>query len=78
MLKFFLVIILIVIILLIISRKNNKIFNKSKSNIYKKISIVIFILGILFLIATSGKFIIPQLMQIIKVFLPLITRFIGI
>lgn len=51
---------------------------KSDSNIYGKIIIIVVILAILFLIATSGRFIIPQLLQILKISLPFITKLIGV
>lgn len=50
----------------------------SSSNIYGKLIIAVFILVFLFIIATSGKFILPQLLQILKIGLPFITKFIGI
>jgi len=36
------------------------------------------VLGLLILIATSGRFILPQLLQLIKIGIPLLTKFIGI
>ena len=50
----------------------------SNSKIYGKLIIIIIILTILFLIATSGKLILPQILQIIKIGMPLITKFIGL
>lgn len=49
----------------------------SNSNIYGKIIIVVVILVFLFLIATSGKLLIPQMLQVLKIGLPFITKFIG-
>ena len=50
-----------------------------KNLIFIKIYLVILIIGgILFILATSGRFVLPQLMQIIKIGLPFITKFIGI
>jgi len=51
---------------------------KSNSNVYGKLILIIVVMAILFLIATSGRFILPQLLQILKIGLPLITKFIGI
>ena len=51
---------------------------KSNSNIYGKLIIAITIIVILFLIATSGRFILPQILQILKIGLPFITKFIGL
>ena len=54
--------------------KNSVITNKN----YKKIIISIIILGLLFLIATSGRYLLPQLLQLIKIGIPFLTKFIGI
>ena len=51
---------------------------KSHSNIYGKLIFIFIVLAILFLISTSGRFILPQILQILKIGLPLITKFIGI
>ena len=51
---------------------------KSNSNVYGKLILIVVVLVILFLIATSGRFILPQLLQILKIGLPLITKLIGI
>ena len=75
MLRFIVVIIIIVIILLILRSKSNIKINHSK---YRTIILMIIVLGLLFLIATSGRYILPQILQIIKVGLPFLTKFIGI
>ena len=51
---------------------------KSNSSVYGKLIILTFVLVILFLIATSGRFILPQILQILKIGLPLISKFIGL
>ena len=51
---------------------------QKKSNIYKNLILLIIIIGILFFLATAGKFILPKLMQIIKMALPALTKIIGI
>ena len=51
---------------------------KSHSNIYGKLIFIFIILAILFLIATSGRVLFPQILQILKIGIPLITKFIGI
>ena len=51
---------------------------RSTSNIYRQLIIIIIILAILFLIATSGRFILPQILPILKIGLPFITKFIGL
>ena len=77
MVKFFIVLVLIVIILFIFrnSRKNKDQF---KSDIFKKLILLIIVFGIIFFIATSGKMILPQLFNILKLALPFLTKFIGI
>ena len=77
MLRFIVVIIIIVIILLIL-RSRSKGNIKINQNKYKAIILTIVVLGILFLIATSGRYILPQILQLIKVGLPFLTKFIGI
>ena len=76
--RFVLVLILVAGILLVFWNRSKKYGNEKKSSFYKKLFIILIIGGILFIIATSGKFILPQLLQIIKIGLPLITKFIGI
>ena len=75
MIRFIVVIIIIVVILLILRSKGNI---KIKQNKYRTIILTIIVLGLLFLIATSGRYILPQILQIIKVGLPFLTKFIGI
>ena len=77
MTKLLFIFILIILIFFIFWKKNRNIGNKKKSNFYKNLLIGIVVLGILFFIATSGKFILPQIIQIIKMFLPLITKLIA-
>ena len=75
MIRFIVVIIIIVVILLILRSKGNIKVNQNK---YRAIILTIIFLGILFLIATSGRYILPQILQFIKVGLPFLTKFIGI
>ena len=51
---------------------------KKKRHIYKKIILIFIVAVILFFFVTSGKFILPQILQILKVALPFLTKFIGI
>jgi uncharacterized membrane protein YadS len=67
-----------ILLILIILRNSSKKNNLNKSNKFNKLILIFLVVGFLFIIATSGKFIIPQLLQIIKVALPLLTKFIGI
>ena len=77
MVKFLIVLILIVVILFIFrnSRKNKGQF---KNDVFKKLILLVVIFGIIFFIATSGKVVLPQLLNILKVAIPFLTKFIGI
>ena len=71
MIKIVILVSFIIGILLILKKKSN-------SNIYGKLILLIIVLAILFLIATSGRFLLPQIIQLLKIGLPLISKFIGI
>ena len=72
----FVFVIIIIIFLVLKSRSNSKsIFS---NNFYKRLIVGIIVFGIIFFLATSGKILIPQLLNIIKVGLPFLTKFIGI
>ena len=75
MIRLIIVLIVIVAILFILKSKSNR---NISQNTYKKVVIIITILGLLFLIATSGRYLLPQMIQLIKVGLPFLTKFIGI
>ncbi len=77
MLRFFIVIVIIIVILFILRSRSNRIKTLSKIN-YKLLIILILAAGLLFMIATSGRYLLPQLLQLIKIGLPFITKFIGI
>ena len=77
MIRFIIVIIIIVVILFIL-RSRSKGSIKINQNKYRAIILTIIVLGLLFLIATSGRYILPQILQLIKVGLPFLTKFIGI
>ena len=76
--KLLFVLIFIIIIFFIFSQKYKSLGDNKKSNFFKTLSIIIVILGVLFFLATSGRFILPQLLNIFKIFLPLVTKFIGL
>ena len=76
MVRFLFLIVFIIAILLILNNKSKKI-NKN-SNLYKRLIFITVILGIIFLLATSGRFILPQILQVLKIGLPFLTKFIGI
>ena len=73
MIRLIAVLIIIIAILLILRSKSRNI----KQNTYRTIIILIIFLGLLFLIATSGRYLLPQLIQLIKIGLPFLTKFIG-
>ena len=77
MIRFIIVILIIVVILIILRSRSEKIKNLSSKN-YKIIIFSILFLGLLILIATSGRFLLPQLLSLVKIGLPLLTKFIGI
>ena len=76
MIRFIVVILLVVVILFILRSRSSKVRNISKKN-YRLIIISILVLGLLVLIATSGRFLLPQLLQLVKIGLPFLTKFIG-
>ena len=61
--------------MIIRNAKKNK---GDKSDIYKKIILLIIVLGLLFFLATSGKYLIPQFLKLFKIALPFLTKLIGI
>ena len=77
MIRLVLVLALVIVIILVLRNKSKK-FNSKRSDIYKKIILIIIILALIFFLATSGKFILPQILKIIKIGLPFLTKFIGI
>ena len=74
----FIIVILAIVVILIILRSRSSSTKKISSKNYRLIIISILVLGFLILIATSGRFILPQLFQFIKIGIPLLTKFIGI
>ena len=73
-----LIVVVLIILVLLIFRNIRKNTHTNKSDIYKKIILILIVGVFLFFLATSGKFIIPQLLQLLKVALPFLTKFIGI
>ena len=75
MIRFIIVLAVIVVILFILRSKGNTKITKNK---YRTVIIAVIILGFFFLIATSGRYVFPQILQLIKLGLPFLTKFIGI
>ena len=71
------IVLLTIITILYILRSKSKNSEIMKNN-YKKIIFSIIVIGSLILIATSGRYLLPQLLQLIKIGLPFITKLIGI
>ena len=76
MVRFLLLIVFIVAILYVLNNRSKKI--NYNSNLYKILIVITLILGVIFLLATSGRFILPQILQVLKIGLPFLTKFIGI
>ena len=68
---------LLIFFILLIFNYNAKKRNKN-SGIYKKLIIALIIFAVIFLLATSGRFILPQILQILKICAPFLTKFIGL
>ena len=51
---------------------------RSNSNIYGRLIFLTVVAVILFIVATSGKLVVPYILQILKIGLPLVTKFIGL
>jgi len=73
-----LIVLAVIIMILIILRNRSKYGSMGKSNLYRNLILIVIVAGILFFLATSGRFIIPQLINILKVGLPFLTKLIGI
>ncbi len=77
MIRLFIVLAVIVMILFIL-RSRAKSNPLGSSKLYRNLIFIVIIAGVLFFLATSGKFLIPQLLNLIKVGLPFLTKLIGI
>ena len=77
MIRFVIVILIILLILFILRSRSPRIGNISKKN-YRLIIISILVLAFLIVIATSGRFILPQLLQFVKIGIPFLSKFIGL
>ncbi len=75
MIRFIIVLTVIVVILFIL---RSRVSTKITQNKYRTVIITVIILGLFLLIATSGRYVFPQILQLIKLGLPFLTKFIGI
>lgn len=73
-----LIVLAVIIMILFILRNRAKSGSLKNSKLYRNLILIVIIAGVLFFLATSGKFIIPQLINILKVGLPFLTKLIGI
>tara|TARA_X000000950_G_scaffold139188_1_gene172674 strand:+ start:413 stop:646 length:234 start_codon:yes stop_codon:yes gene_type:complete len=73
-----LIVLAVIIMILFILRNRAKSGSLKNSKLYRNLILIVIISGVLFFLATSGKFIIPQLINILKVGLPFLTKLIGI
>ena len=76
MFRFVFLVVIIVAILFVLNNRSKK--TNNNSNLYKILIVITLILGVIFLLATSGRFILPQILQVLKIGLPFLTKFIGI
>ena len=73
-----LIVLAVIIMILFILRNRAKSGSLRNSKLYRNLILIVITAGVLFFLATSGKFIIPQLINILKVGLPFLTKLIGI
>ena len=73
MLKIIFLVIFIILILFVLGKNSS-----NKKNIYNKLIFLVLFLGLIFILITSGRFVLPQLIQILKIGLPFLTKFVGI
>ena len=78
MIRLLIVLAVIVMILFILRSRSNKSGSFGSSKLYRNLILIVVVAGLLFFLATSGKFLIPQLLNLIKVGLPFLTKLIGI
>ena len=73
-----LIVVAIVIVILFVLRSRATSERGISKNFYRNLIFITIVCAIIFFLATSGKLIIPQLLNIIKIGLPFLTKFIGI
>ena len=73
-----LIVLAVIVIILLILRNRAKTNSFGNSKLYRNLIFIVIIAGLLFFLATSGKFLIPQLLNLFKVGLPFLTKLIGI
>ena len=73
-----LIVLAVIVMILFILRSRAKSSSFGNSKLYRNLILIVIVAGLLFFLATSGKFLIPQLLNLIKVGLPFLTKLIGI
>ncbi len=73
-----LIVLAVIVMILFILRSRAKPSSFGSSKFYRNLILIVVVAGLLFFLATSGKFIIPQLLNLIKIGLPFLTKLIGI
>ena len=73
-----LIVLAVIVMILFILRSRAKSGSFANSKLYRNLILIVVVAGLLFFLATSGKFLIPQLLNLIKVGLPFLTKLIGI
>ena len=78
MVKFIFLIIFILAILFILKNKRQIVNDKKNQKKYNILIFLVTLFAIFFILITSGKLLFPQLLQIIKIGVPFLTKFIGL
>ena len=73
-----LIVLAVIVMILFILRSRAKSGSIGGAKLYRNLILIVIVAGLLFFLATSGKFLIPQLLNLIKVGLPFLTKLIGI
>ena len=73
-----LIVLAVIVMILFILRSRAKSGSFGGAKLYRNLILIVIVAGLLFFLATSGKFLIPQLLNLIKVGLPFLTKLIGI
>ena len=73
-----LIVLIVIVIILFILRSRAKSQYNNYGNFYRNLILIVIIGGLIFFLATAGRFLIPQLFNLIKVGLPFLTKLIGI
>ena len=77
MLRLLILIVIVAFILLYLWKKSASKNLRNKEKIYKGALFLLIIVALIFFVATTGKFIFPKILQIIKLMLPILTKFIA-